>query len=425
MSQVDIDREKVEQLDSASFPEKIRIYAMLMGPAWLGIALNIGGATFVTGAVLGAATGVKFLWVVTLAVFGSWIMMMGTMKLMIVNSEPIIKTIRDHMHPIVGLLIAGATIVVNEVFHTTQMFLSAAWLSTLFGGSIELWTVATAVIVGLIVFPGQTKGYERVIENIMKVVLFLLVISLLVNLFFVDVDWGAVAAGLFVPTLPQTQSQVLQVTGVIGAGFVITVPMVSSYGWRAREWDTAFLNFGRWEVHLSQFMFLLVNWAVIIVFAFTLRQMNQVPGSPIEGALALRPLVGDFAFALYGFGLWAAVISSITMQVTITAYTVSDVLDWDLNPADNRWKLAGALTFIPGIIVPFIGVSPFQWTVFGSAFNSSFTFLFVVVLLYLLRSESVMGEYRISGRLYYGLLYSVALAAIVFARFWLSTLNIV
>ena len=49
-------------------------------------------------------------------------------------------------------------------------------------------------------------------------------------------------------------------------------------------------------------------------------------------------------------------------------------------------------------------------------------FVFFIILIYLLRSKSLMGERRVSGLLYYGLLYAVGHAGIVFVRFWAKTL---
>lgn len=420
MAQIDIDKETLDRLEGASYPEKIGIYGKMMGPAWLGVALNIGGASFVTGAVLGAATGVQFLWVIVLAIIGSWIMMMGAMKLMLAHPKPLMQMIRDQIHPAVAWGIAIATLLVTLIFHSVQLVLSASWLQTLFGASFELWIVATIALIALITLPGRTQRFQKYFEDLMKIVVSLMVIALVINLFYIDVDWGAVTTGLVVPTIPTEPDTVLLVTGVIGAGFVLNVPIIMTYGVRAREWGSDFMNFGRWEVHISQGGFLLANLVIVIVFAFTLGTEGIVPGSPIEATAAVEPLVGDFAWALLGFGLWAAVVSTAMVHVAIFGYVVSDIMEWEINPAAKTWKASGACVFLVGGFVPLIGVSPFEWTAIGSAFNVSFTFLFIIVLIYLLRSQDVMGEHRISGRLYWGLIYSLLTAVIVVGNFYYS-----
>lgn len=424
MSGASIDRESLASIEEAPPHRKLALYLRLMGPSWLGIALNIGGATFVTGAVLGSATGVNYLWLVTLSVVSFWVMMMGTMKLMLSYQQPLVKVIKDNTHRWVGLVVAAAILIVNGVFHTTQMYLSAAWLDTLFGYGLVPWMFVTVLVVSVMVFPGRTRRWQVALENIMKGLILLLVLSMAFMLLYLDIDWGSVLAGMFVPTLPSSGEELTVVLGAIGASIAITVPAVASYGWRVREWDTQFTTTGYIGVGISTLVFLLVNWAVIIVFAFTLNRTGQVPGSPIEGALALQPLVGEFAFVLFGFGLWAAVVTSITMQVTLTGYTVSDLCGWEIDPSARTWKIAGALTFVPAVIVPFIDASPFDWTVYGSALNSSFTFVFFIILVYLLRSKSLMGERRVSGLLYYGLIYALLHAGIVFVRFWVQTLGL-
>jgi Mn2+/Fe2+ NRAMP family transporter len=378
---------------AASLPlyKKAWVYLKLMGPGIMVASLFIGGATVVTAANLGYSYGPKWLWLALLGVISYGVVNWSLLKLTIYGGDDWLSLLKKHIHILVYVFSVLSLLIVNTIFHTTQVFLSSTIFKYFFNLPIIGGVILTIAIAALISFSGREAAYIKVIGWIMHAMVWMLFIIFAATLFRVPVNWGEVLGG-FVPKLPGSIEEAIAVSGFLASTVGVQQFILMSSSTKQRGWSKVHLGLGAAEISLSSILFLLVNFLLIIVFAYTLGVAHIKPTGLVGASTAIEPTVGSLATVLFLIGVWFCVITSVTMQVLITGQTLSNVLGWPLDVSKRKFKGISALVFIFAFIVPFIGLSPIAYVIYATAFNSIFTPLFIIFTIYLINSKKVVGE---------------------------------
>lgn len=384
--------------------------------------LNIGGATVTNSVLLAAATGFMFGWVFVFATFAIYMCTVACVKLTMVTGKNPITLMRENIHPAAAWVVGLAILLVNLVFHTIQVVLGGLVLNTLFPVSQMFWGIVMVLLAGaLALIPARAA--TDIIQKMLKYMVYILSASFLVTLFFIDVDWGGFFRGMLPLSIPTSMRQVLLFTAVLGSALAINVPTIQAFATKSKGWGKERLNFFSFETRLTNIFLLFVQLMVLVVVASTLFKAGIQPANAIQAALALEPLAGKFSTVLFCLGLFGAVLSTMVAQTAVAGYTFSDVFGWDPRPGSPRFKaIQGGLLLI-ALTVPLFGWNPFQWVVWGAAFNSTFMPLGIAAWWYLINRKSLMGDNSASSWLNAGLAVTFLIALAAAIRFWYVTLS--
>jgi NRAMP (natural resistance-associated macrophage protein)-like metal ion transporter len=170
----------------------------------------------------------------------------------------------------------------------------------------------------------------------------------------------------------------------------------------------------------------LVALFIVIATAATLHA-NGVRDieSAAQAAEALRPIAGDFAFALFATGIIGTGLLAVPILAGSAAYAVSETFGWteglDRKPREAKaFYGVIALATAGGIALNFIGIDPMKALYWAAVVNGLLAPPLMVVTMLIAKNRKIMGNLAISNRLEFGGWLSTAVMWVVAGVFLLS-----
>jgi NRAMP (natural resistance-associated macrophage protein)-like metal ion transporter len=170
----------------------------------------------------------------------------------------------------------------------------------------------------------------------------------------------------------------------------------------------------------------LVALFIVIATAATLHA-NGVRDieSAAQAAQALRPIAGDFAFALFAVGIIGTGLLAVPILAGSAAYAVSETFGWteglDRKPREAKafYGVIAAAT-LGGIALNLIDIDPMRALYWAAVVNGLLAPPLMVVTMLIARNRKVMGNLAIGGWLEFGGWLSTAVMWVVAGVFLLS-----
>ena len=138
-----------------------------------------------------------------------------------------------------------------------------------------------------------------------------------------------------------------------------------------------------------------------------------------QAAEALRPVAGDFAFAIFALGIVGTGLLAVPVLAGSAAYAVSELFGWKaglsrgFHEARGFYLIIIAATGI-GSAMGFLDVDPIKALVASAIINGVISVPIMVVLMLIGQSRKLMGEFVISRRhRYFGWAATVVMAVAV------------
>ncbi|WP_235927540.1 NRAMP family divalent metal transporter [Sandarakinorhabdus rubra] len=227
------------------------------------------------------------------------------------------------------------------------------------------------------------------------------------------VPWQAVRAGLW-PSLPPGSATT--VVAILGT----TISPYLFFWQSAQEVEEMQLNhrkplvrrtrgavreLGRLALDsVSGFMVTMLVSACII--AATAATLYGAGGHPIttaaDAAAALRPIAGDFAFALFACGIIGTGLLAVPVLAGSAAYALSEVMGWRAGLELKPREAAGfygviALAVAVALAIDLIGIDAMQALFWTAVINGLVAVPVMVAIMALASRRAVMGRFRVTG----------------------------
>src|SRR3990167_4348678 len=163
------------------------------------------------------------------------------------------------------------------------------------------------------------------------------------------------------------------------------------------------LRYERAEIYLGALVTNFFSLMIAVAVSNTLFKSNVVVTSGEQAALALRPLAGDLASALFASGLFGASLLGLTIVPLATAYVFSELFGYEGSLDTNFKKGRLFYTFfsmqiIIALIIALIpSVSLFALTLFVDYLNGAILPLIFFFLIKFSEDKELMGKYILKG----------------------------
>jgi Mn2+/Fe2+ NRAMP family transporter len=398
-------------------------YLRAFGPGIV-VALSwVGTGDLIDNSVAGGNYGYALLWVLPLSLVFRFVFVNALGKYPLYNAaqDPSIVRGISRTHPAFGWLMLVSFVLYTHILLAFTLSGVGVALEGLFGGLPTFWW---SVIGALSVFAVTLKGAYRLIERIFKVVLALMVLTFVVGIALVGINWGELVKG-FAFELPAQQ-------GLFDSGLVASSLVLATLGSMANLFYPEFLREKGWTTpahrRVQQYdllfgtmvvLFLGVAvWAIGAEVLFGKQGVSEA--GDIAGALgaAVGP-VGPYIFYLGLLGAaWTTVAGSLfaLAKMVVEALHVvrpgreqrypggrtSDpayrwVIVWGLLAV--VWSLPHAPGFVALVVVSHVLTSPFL-------------LLIVIALIVMLNRADIMGRYTNSWKENVGLGLVAAFVAV-------------
>ncbi|MRR52392.1 MAG: hypothetical protein EG825_16050, partial [Rhodocyclaceae bacterium] len=332
-AKLEADKAALRELDRAPWPERLRGYFKLTGPAWLQSAMTLGAGSAAASVVAGAFYGYQLLWVQPVAMLLGIFMMAALANITLTKGERAYQIVRRELHPAVALLWAVATVVSTIIWHFGQY--------ALLGGAVkDLADIAAGVdpanpagafspaaetairfgggflILGLNIWltwsygskPRGIRLYETFLRWMIRAVMLAFLVVVVVQLSRSQLSLAGIFKGFFAFQLPNTPEGVTTVLGAIGAAVGINMTFLYPYSILAKGWGNEHKGLARFDLVMSLFMpYVVLTSLIIIGMASTVHDSAAGFGTVLAG----NPTPGDLKPIQAAQALSGVLVSSI------------------------------------------------------------------------------------------------------------------
>jgi NRAMP (natural resistance-associated macrophage protein)-like metal ion transporter len=142
-----------------------------------------------------------------------------------------------------------------------------------------------------------------------------------------------------------------------------------------------------------------------------------------QAAEALRPIAGNFAFALFAIGIIGTGMLAVPILAGSAAYAVSESFGWveglNRRPREAKAFYATiAVATITGLALNYIGIDPIKALYWAAVVNGVLAAPLMIVMMLIATNRKAMGTLAISGRLVVGGWIATAVMASVSLAFF-------
>jgi len=151
----------------------------------------------------------------------------------------------------------------------------------------------------------------------------------------------------------------------------------------------------------------LVALAIIVTVAATLHRAGITNiESSAQAAEALRPIAGEFAFALFTIGIIGTGLLSVPVLAGSAAYALGEALHWKVGLARQPTEAKAFYAAITaatalGLALNFLNVNPIKALFWSAVINGVVAAPIIVSMMLMSSSEQLMGKFKISRPLWY------------------------
>jgi Mn2+/Fe2+ NRAMP family transporter len=376
---------------------RLLMFLAVIGPGFITANVDNDANGIYTYSAAGAQFGYLLLWTIIPVTLSLIVVQEMSARMGAVTGKGLSDLIREEyglritFFMMLGLVITNFGNVVGE-------FAGIASSLELFHISRYISVPVSAVVVWLLVVKGTYKSVEKVFLAASFFYFAYIIAGMLAG-----PSWREAFVATFKP--PQARafhdsSYIYMLIGVVGTTiapwmqFYLQSSIVEK-GITPREYRAS-----RWDVIIGCLFTDIVAWFIIVACAATLylHGSHQIRDAA-DGAQALRPLAGEYAYILFAAGLFNASLFAASILPISTAYTVCEGLGFE-SGVGHRFKDAkvfywlytllliagGAVILLPN--VPLVKISILSQVVNGAVLP------FVLIFMLLLINKSdLMGQY--------------------------------
>ena len=405
-----------------------------LGPGLITGAADDDPSGIATYSQAGAQFGLNMLWTILFTYPLMVSIQVVSAQIGRVSGKGLAGNIREHFPSSLVRAIVTLLLTANTINIAADVSAMGEAMTLIAGGSSHLYAAlfGSASLLLQVLIP-----YSRYVRFLKWLTLVLL--AYVATVFSVNVPWLAVARATVLPHLEWSPAFITTMVAVFG-----TTISPYLFFWQAsqeveelqacpiseplREAPAqARAHFHRIKVDTMIGMGFsnLVAFFIILTTAVTLH-MHGVAGieTSAQAAAALRPLAGEFAFALFSAGIIGTGLLAVPVLAGSAAYAMAGAFQWEKGlekTASQAKKFYGIIAFstLAGIILGFTSIDPIKALYWSAVINGVISVPIMAVMMLMAGRAAIMGEFVIPSRLkILGWSATAAMTLAVLAMFW-------
>ncbi len=377
------ERAELAELRGKSLLVRWRGYFAKSGPGWLQSALVLGSGSAMASLFAGAFLEYKLLWVQPLAMLLGIIMFRAMSYQTLSTGMRPFYAMKRYIHPAMAWAWAIGALLATVVWHLPQYALAAGMTEDMIKVTTG-WTpvspaarTALLVGIGLVVLSISTtfvwtysSGHRgiRIYERILKGLVWMIILAFLVVIVRRAIDggiqWGKMFKGFLPLYIPRDARGVSIVMAAFSAATGINATFLFPYTLLARGWGREHRGLAGFDLITGMLLpFCVATSLMVIATACTIYDPGQFASgstrlSPVDAAAMLESagLSMIFSRVVFGLGIVAMALSSITMHMLISGFAVCEI--FGVEPGSWRYRLACLLPApgVAGVVLwPYVG----------------------------------------------------------------------
>ena len=389
--------------------KKFKKYAGSLGPGLVSGAADDDPSGVATYSQTGAQYGNQFLWVsfFTFPLMGMVQEMCA--RIGIVTGRGLASNIRIRF-PRIALYVCVALLFTANTFNIGADLAAMAEASALIYSAIPFFIyVGFFTILSLIL---QIFVPYKQYSQIIKYLTFILLVYV-AEAFFVDINWADVFHSATLPRFDFSKDQILLLSALLG-----TTISPYLFFWQTSQEVEEEIAHGKTTImdrkgceHREQIHDMRVDvWSgmffsngvmffIIAVCAVALHQQGITTiNTAADAAEALRPVAGNFAYALFALGIIGTGLLAVPVLAGASAYAIAETFR-KKEGLYRKWRAAKTFYFViivsmlVALGITFSGISPIKTLLYSAILNGVVAPVMLVFIVLLSNDKKVMGKY--------------------------------
>jgi len=372
------------------------IFLSVVGPGIITSNVDNDAGGIYTYSVAGARYGYALLWTLIPITAALIIVQEMVARMGVVTGKGLADLIREEYGFRMTFILMVLLLLTNWG-NTVSEFAGLASGMSIFHVSRFISVPLGAVMVWLLVIRGSHKTVERVFLTAC-----VFYVAYLVSGFLARPDWESALLGTIVPTMNLSTGELYMILGLVGTTiapwmqFYLQAAVVEK-GIKVENYRQS-----RLDVIIGCILVSVVAYFIIVACAATIFTggHQQINGAA-DAALALEPLAGRAASALFALGLCNASLFAASILPLATAYTVCEGLGFE-SGIDKRpheapvfYSLYTGLIILGGLAVLVLSESKqIPIILFTQVANGILLPFVLIFMLKLCNREDLMGPHR-------------------------------
>jgi NRAMP (natural resistance-associated macrophage protein)-like metal ion transporter len=375
----------------------------VLGPGFVTASAGNDVGGIATYSAAGAKFGYIVLWTLIPLTISLIVVQEMAGRMGAVTGQGLAGLIRENFGVRITFFAMAALFFINTGISATE-FAGIAAFAQIFHLSRYIVIPLATIVVFLLVLRLSNKIVERVF-----VVFSLIYLSYVVSGFEAKPDWGAVAHGVFVPTFSSEAGFLVTVVGLIGTTISPYMQFFLQSAVVEKGSGPRDLFNVRADIVVGSVLGIVIAGFMIIANAATIHHAALITHKPpldidsaqaVDFARALEPLAGNFAAALFGFGILNAGLFTATVLPLATAFIVCEAfgleaaVDRRLREAPAFYGLfAAGIVLGAGLVLLLPADKLFSFTFYAQVLQGAVLPLELVLMLIIINRKRVMGAY--------------------------------
>ena len=404
-----------------------------LGPGLITGAADDDPSGIATYSQVGAGFGYGILW----TAFFTLPLMVGiqtvSARIGRVTGQGLAANIRRHYPSWLLYGIVVLLLIANTINIAADIGAMGAALNLLIGGPAHWYAIAFGLVSLLLQVFVPFPRYAPILKA-----LTLALLAYVATVFVVKVPWGEVFYQTIMPSLSLKADYVVAVVAVFG-----TTISPYLFFWQASqevedqraapgeeplitapEQARAQLRRIKIDTYIGMGFSNLVAFFIMLTAAVTLHLhgITDIQTST-QAAQALRPLAGDFAFALFSAGIVGTGLLAVPILAGSAAYAVAEAFKWRIGLGLQLLQARGFYTIviiatILGVALNFTSIDPIKALFWSAVINGVVAVPIMAVMMLMAMRVDIMGPFVITRRLtVLGWLATATMAIVVLAMF--------
>ena len=386
-----MNRERLRQ-----FRVRLLIFLAVLGPGIITANVDNDAGGIYTYSVAGAKFGYSLLWTLLPITVALMVVQEMVARMGVVTGKGLADLIREE-YGFRTTFILMMMLLAADLGNTISEFAGLASGMSVFGVSRYIAVPLGALLVWALVVKGTYRSVEKVF-----LAACVFYVAYPISCFLAHPDWPDAVISTLKPSFQFSSGYFYMLTGVVGTTiapwmqFYLQSAVVEK-GIKVKEYI-----YSRWDVIVGCIITDVVAFFIIVACAATIyitgnRQINDAA----DAALALRPLAGHAATALFAFGLCNASLFSACILPLATAYYVCEGLGLEagvnkrFHEAPTFYWLYTTLIVLGALTVMVLSEAKQIPIILLSQVANGILLPFVLIfMLRLVNREDLMGEHK-------------------------------
>ena len=398
-----------ESSDQPARSLPVRLWSRL-GPGLVTGAADDDPSGIATHSQIGAQFGFALAWTFVLSFPLMVVIQEVAAQIGCVTGRGIAHNLRRHYPRWLLRLVVTLLLVANIINLGADLGAMGAALALLIGGPDQLYTLLFGVVCIVLEVWLSYPRYAAVLKWTT-----LSLFSYVAVVFVADVPWATALKSLVVPAMDFNGASAMAMVAILG-----TTISPYLFFWQAgQEVEEQHRHHAkplcvspktagpelariRLDTIVGMGFSSLVSLAIVFATAATLHGHGITDiATSAQAAEALRPIAGEFAFALFAIGIIGTGLLAVPVLAGSAAYAVSEVFGWaeslDARPNDARAFYATiAVATLLGAALNFVGLDPVRALYWAAVVNGVLAAPLMAVMMLIVRNPKVMGWLTVS-----------------------------